>query len=189
MTSLPKTELKVSPAFLIMMISLVLDQLTKAIVRINMDIHESIPVMKSMFGDTFMLYHVQNSGAAFSLGFSSDAFNRGFFIGVTILATAFILYLLFHSQHRIQVFSFGFVLGGALGNMLDRIFYGKVTDFFSVDFPDFIMQRFPIFNIADSSIFIGVCLLIIDMIFIKDVSEPVQVPETPPQEEITTKEI
>lgn len=189
MNLLPKTELKISPAFFIMMLSLVLDQLTKTLVRVNIELHHSVPVLKSLFGDTFMLYHVQNSGAAFSLGFNSDAFNRGFFIGVTILACAFILYLLFHSQHRIQVISFGFVLGGALGNMVDRILYGKVTDFFSVDFPDFIMQRFPIFNIADSSIFIGVCLLIIDMIFIKDVSGPVSLPEALAQEEITTKEI
>ncbi len=189
MSLLPKTELKVSPAFFIMMLSLVLDQLTKTLVRVNLELHQCIPILKNTFGDTFMLYYVQNSGAAFSLGFNNDAFNRWFFIGVTILALAFILYLLFHSQHRIQVFSFGFVLGGALGNMVDRIIYGSVTDFFSVDFPDIIMQRFPIFNIADSSIFIGVCLLIIDMIFIKDASVPAQVAEAQPQEEITTKEI
>ena len=68
------------------------------------------------------------------------------------------------------------VLGGALGNLIDRVLFGPVTDFFSMDFPDFIMERFPVFNIADSSIFIGVVLLIIDMLFIKD--KPSPLPET-----------
>jgi signal peptidase II len=68
------------------------------------------------------------------------------------------------------------ILGGALGNLIDRVLFGPVTDFFSMDFPDFIMERFPVFNIADSSIFIGVVLMIIDMLFIKD--KPSPLPET-----------
>jgi len=184
----PLTKLKIAPAGFIMMLVLVLDQLSKSLVRLYMDMHQSIPLLKDLFGDTFMLIHVQNTGAAFSLGFNNDLINRIFFITVTIFALGFIVYLLRRSQHRIQVVSFGFVLGGALGNLVDRIIYGGVTDFFSVDFPDFIMQRFPIFNVADSSIFIGVCLLVIDMLFIKDVPESNPEPETP-LPEITTKEI
>ncbi|MDD2228961.1 MAG: signal peptidase II [Candidatus Cloacimonetes bacterium] len=182
----PLTKLKIAPAVLIMLLLLVLDQLSKTVVRLYMDLHQSIPLLKGFFGDTFMLIYVQNTGAAFSLGFNSDLVNRIFFITVTILALFFIVYLLRRSQHRIQIYAFGFVLGGAVGNLIDRIVYGGVTDFISVDFPDFIMQRFPIFNVADSSIFIGVCLLIVDMLFIKDIPEPD--PETP-LTEITTKEI
>jgi len=182
----PLSKFKMAPAVLIMLILLVLDQFSKTMVRMYMDLHQSIPLLKDLFGDTFMLIYVQNTGAAFSLGFNSDLINRIFFITVTILALFFIVYLLRRSQHRIQVYAFGFVLGGAAGNLIDRIIYGGVTDFFSVDFPDFIMQRFPIFNVADSAIFIGVCLLIVDMLFIKDNPEPE--PE-PPLTEITTKEI
>nr|MBP7310282.1 signal peptidase II [Candidatus Cloacimonadota bacterium] len=132
-----------APAWLIMMSVLVLDQLTKTLVRINMELNESLPLLKGIFGDTFMLAHVHNTGAAFSIGFKSDLVNRWFFIATTILAVAFIIYLLYKAEHRLQVVSFGLVLGGAIGNLIDRIIFGGVTDFFSADFPDFIMQRFP----------------------------------------------
>lgn len=180
-----------APAYMVMMMVLVLDQLTKTLVRINIPINKSIPLLQKLFNDTFMLVHVNNTGAAFSIGWGSDVFNRYFFIGTTILAVAFILYLLYHSEHRLQVVSFGLVLGGAVGNMIDRIIYGGVTDFFSMDFPDIIMDRFPIFNVADSSIFIAVCLLIIDMVFIRD--KVTVEPELPAEDlinnEINTKEI
>jgi len=162
------TYIKRYPAYLIMLIILLADQLSKLLVRMNMQMYESIPLLEKIFGDTFMLTHVNNTGAAFSIGFSSDLVNRIFFISTTVLALIFILYLLYQSIHRIQVLAFGLVMGGAVGNLIDRVFYGGVTDFINVDFPDFIMQRFPVFNIADSAIFIAVCLLIIDMFFIKD---------------------
>ncbi|MFA6909733.1 MAG: signal peptidase II [Candidatus Cloacimonadaceae bacterium] len=173
-----------------MLIILVADQLTKLLIRINLDLHHSIPIFSNIFGDTFMLTHVNNTGAAFSIGFSSDVTNRIFFIVTTLLAIILILYLLYQSTHRIQVIAFGLVMGGALGNLFDRIFRGGVTDFIDVDFPDFIMQRFPIFNIADSAIFIAVCLLIIDMLLIKD-AQAVEADDCSEQihEEIHTKEI
>lgn len=184
------TKLKTAPAYLIMMVILMADQITKQLVRANIELHHSIPVLSNIFGDTFMLTHVTNTGAAFSIGFSSDLVNRIFFISTTILALIFILYLLYQSTHRIQVFAFGLVMGGAVGNLIDRIFFGGVTDFINVDFPDFIMQRFPIFNIADSAIFIAVCLLITDMFFIKDAPTEV-IPESTEliNEDIHTKEI
>ena len=61
------------------------------------------------------------------------------------------------------------ILGGAIGNLTDRIIFGSVTDFIWCDFPDFIMQRWPIFNIADSSIVIAMILLFISTIFLKNV--------------------
>ena len=180
-----------APAYLVMMIVLVLDQLSKTLVRINMPVNSSLPLLKKLFKDTFMLVHVNNTGAAFSIGVGSDIVNRYFFIGTTIVAVAFILFLLYKSEHRLQVLAFGLVLGGAIGNLIDRIIFGGVTDFFSMDFPDIIMQRFPIFNVADSSIFIAVCLLIIDMLFIKDKTpEPaVENTENIITPEINTKEI
>lgn len=157
-----------APAYLVMLIVIVLDQLSKYVVRAHLELHHSIPILEKLFGDTFMFTHVRNTGAAFSIGFSSDLTNRIFFIITTLFALVLILYLLYQSTHRLQVFAFGLVLGGAVGNLIDRILLGGVTDFINVDFPDFIMERFPIFNIADSCIFIAVCLLIYDILFIKD---------------------
>ncbi len=172
----PRTQLKTAPAYFIMLLILVLDQLTKTLVRVNMEMYERIPLLQNLFGDTFILIRVQNSGAAFSFGFGSDLVNRIIFICVTVLVVGIIIYLLHYAQHKIQVIAFGLILGGALGNLIDRALFGPVTDFFSMDFPDFIMERFPVFNIADSSIFIGVVLMIIDMLFIKD--KPSPLPET-----------
>lgn len=162
---------KTLPAFIISIAVLILDQLTKAIVIHYMALGESIPILQNIFGETFMLTYVANPGAAFSIGFASPSVNRVVFILTTLLAMVFILYLLFKSTHRLQIVAFGLVLGGAMGNLIDRILRGPVTDFIDVDFPDFIMQRFPIFNLADSAIFIAVCLLLIDMIFKKEHKE------------------
>jgi signal peptidase II len=185
------TKLKIAPAYLVMMIVLLVDQITKTLVRMNVDLYHSIPVLSRLFGDTFLLTHVNNTGAAFSIGFASDTLNRVFFISITVIALIFIIYLLHQSKHRLQVFAFGLVMGGALGNLIDRILHGGVTDFINVDFPDIIMERFPVFNVADSAIFLAVCLLIIDMLFIKDV--PIAKAETaasePNLQEINTKEI
>lgn len=186
-----KTKIALAPAYLIMMIVLLADQITKLLVRMNIELYHSVPVLADIFGETFLITHVNNTGAAFSLGFSSDVANRIFFIATTLLALVFIVYLLHRSTHRIQVLAFGLVMGGALGNLIDRILLGGVTDFINVDFPDFIMERFPIFNVADSCIFIAVCLLIIDLFFIKDA--PAAKVETEAQEQILqdvhTKEI
>jgi len=183
------TKLNKAPAYLLMMIILFADQLTKVLVRVNMDMYHSIPVLDKIFGHTFMLTHVHNTGAAFSIGFSSDLVNRIFFIITTIIALAVIIYLLYQSTHRIQVIAFGLVMGGACGNLIDRVLYGGVTDFINVDFPDFIMERFPIFNIADSAIFIAVTLLIIDMLFIKDAPPAVAADEEQELSPIQTEEI
>ncbi|HPM04511.1 MAG TPA: signal peptidase II, partial [Candidatus Cloacimonas sp.] len=98
------------PAYFIMLLSLVLDQLTKTLVRVNMDLYERIYLLEKFFDDTFMLIHVENTGAAFSLGLGSDIVNRIFFITVTCLTILFIIYLLRKTDHRLQVVGFGFVL-------------------------------------------------------------------------------
>lgn len=161
-------QIKKYPAFIIAAIVLILDQLTKILVRRFIAPYHSVPILDNLFGDTFMLTHVTNTGAAFSIGFSNPAVNRVFFIITTFIALGFIIYLLRQSTHRIQIVAFGLVIGGAIGNLVDRAIFGGVTDFIDVDFPDFIMERFPVFNVADSAIFISVCLLIIAMFIVKD---------------------
>ena len=174
------TQIKKYPAFIIAAVVLVLDQLTKILVRRFIVPYHSIPILDNLFGETFLFTHVTNTGAAFSIGFPSPAVNRVFFIITTLIALGFIIYLLRQSTHRIQIVAFGLVMGGAIGNLADRVIFGGVTDFIDVDFPDFIMERFPVFNIADSAIFISVCLLIVAMFIVKE-SVPPKDEESPTQ--------
>ncbi len=157
-------EIKKTPAILFMLIVLVLDQVTKTLIRVNMELYSSIDVL----GKTLRLSHVVNDGAAFSISLPNPTYNRIFFIGTSVLALGFIIYMLIKATHRIQVIAFGLVMGGAIGNLIDRIMFGHVTDFIDADFPDFIMHRWPVFNIADSAIVIAMILIVIDVVFIKD---------------------
>jgi signal peptidase II len=140
---------------------IVLDQISKAVIRHFMTEGQSIPIL----GKLFMLTYTQNTGAAFSLSLGNPIVNRLFFIIITFIAVGFILYLLKQSQDNWQNVGLSLVIGGALGNVIDRIFLGSVTDFLDCDFPDFIMQRWPIFNIADSSIVIAICILAVYILF------------------------
>jgi signal peptidase II len=73
--------------------------------------------------------------------------------------------MLKHSRSFWEKFSYSLIIGGAIGNLIDRLAFGSVTDFFDVDFPDFLMERWPVFNIADSSIVIAITILLIYTIF------------------------
>jgi signal peptidase II len=151
-------------------IIILLDQFTKIVVKMTLPLYQSKPVL----GDLIMLSHVQNTGAAFSLSLGSPAFNRGFFIIMTILALCFVAYLMYKSTTKLQRISLSMILGGAIGNLLDRILFGAVTDFIDVDFPNFIMQRWPVFNVADSSVFIAIGLLILDLLIHREPGIAVQ---------------
>jgi len=126
---------------------LLLDQATKYIINKNIPVNNSIEIIPNIF----FLTHVKNSGAAFGL-FQN---NTNIFIAVSVIAVILIIVLkvklcinsLFYN------ISLGFILGGALGNLIDRFLVGEVTDFFNFVF-------WPVFNVADSFIVIGFCLLI-----------------------------
>ncbi len=131
----------------------------------------------NVIGDFFKLTFVENPGLAFGIevGDSSKLMLSLF----TLLASIGIFYYLYKSRHQklIVRISLAFILGGAIGNLIDRtfygvfygyapIFYGRVVDFFNVDFFDFTIfgrtfDRWPIFNIADATVTIGVILLLI----------------------------
>jgi signal peptidase II len=140
---------------------IVLDQISKEIIRHFMTDGQSIPVL----GNFFMLTYTQNTGAAFSLSFGNPAMNRLVFIIITFVAVGFILYLLNLSKNKWQNIGLGLVIGGAIGNVIDRIHLGSVTDFLDCDFPDIIMQRWPIFNLADSAIVVAMFILAIHILF------------------------
>ena len=121
------------------------DQVTKSLVRANLDMGQSFPVE-----GFFRITHIANSGAAFGL-FS----NQGIFLSLTA-AIGIIALLVYHRAPYFSGFipklSLGLQLGGAMGNLVDRLRLGSVTDF--VD-----LRIWPVFNLADTAIVLGVILL------------------------------
>ncbi len=117
------------------------------------------------------LTNITNHGAAFSFSIGSDSTNRIFFIVLSIITIFIVFYLALKTKSKLEIIAFFLILGGAFGNLIDRIVQGGVTDFIWVDFPNFIMDRWPVFNIADSSIFIALCLIMIKMLFFTEETE------------------
>jgi signal peptidase II len=130
-------------------VSLMLDQLTKYWVMQGMELGQTIP----LWPDVFHFTYVTNKGAAFSLFSESGGWLRWLSL---IVSLGLIALAVFTRLDRWERAGYGFVLGGALGNGIDRFVAGEV-----VDFLDFRLIRFPVFNLADVFINIGIiCLLI-----------------------------
>ena len=157
----PSLKLWLSLSLLI----LVLDQLTKVLIVGSFQWGES-----RVITDFFNLVRVHNSGAAFSFLASASGWQRWFFIGLGSAAALFIVWMLrSHPQQKLFCLAISLILGGAVGNVLDRIIYGHVIDF--ADFhwaflePLFYGGHFPAFNVADSAISIGAITMVIDEIW------------------------
>lgn len=134
----------------------VLDQLTKIIVDQSMPLHQSTPIIDGLFNLTY----VRNTGAAFGIfAGSAEIFRRPFLILVSILASVFIIVMMKRLAEKETglVIGLSFILGGAIGNLIDRVIYGEV-----IDFLDFYWRNYhwPAFNIADSFITIGVGIML-----------------------------
>ena len=144
-----------------------LDQFTKILIRQNFDLHESL----SVWGSTVRLTYVLNPGIAFGLPVTKPLWLLVFgWIAAMVLAVYLFVLVRRHDPLRWPVMLF---LAGAIGNSIDRAFYGQVTDFMDVDFPDFIMDRWPVFNVADSCVTIGIILMLILLFFHRaKVAEP-----------------
>lgn len=122
-------------------------------------------------GDEFARFTLAyNTGIAFSIKMGG----RYFLASVSYLASMIIVLLIIRTDplKKLELWAFSFILGGALGNLIDRALYGKVIDFIDCDFPDFIMQRWPIFNLADSFVTIGMVFLMIQYIFLEKKKTP-----------------
>ncbi|MBS4007766.1 MAG: signal peptidase II [Clostridium sp.] len=135
---------------LIALLIILIDQLTKLLVVNTMSQNESIPVINNIFHITY----VHNFGAAFGL----LAHRTGFFILVTVVVLLFILTFLRYLPKEQKLLRAALVLqlGGASGNLIDRVRVGYVIDFF-----DF--RVWPVFNVADIAIVFGIGLLILDL--------------------------
>ncbi|MGM9928933.1 MAG: signal peptidase II [Bacillus sp. (in: firmicutes)] len=142
--------------YLLALIIIALDQITKILVVKNMDLHESIPVIDHFL---YITSH-RNTGAAWGI----LAGQMWFFYIVTIIVIGVLVYYIqkMAKTHVLVGLSLGLMLGGAIGNFIDRIMRQEVVDF--VDTYIF-GYNFPIFNVADAALSVGVCLLIIYMLF------------------------
>ncbi len=108
----------------------------------------------------FNVVRVHNSGAAFSFLASASGWQRWFFTAVGLGAALFIIYLLrSHPGQKLFSFALACILGGAVGNVIDRLLHGYVVDFFDFHYAGW---HFPAFNIADAAISIGAACLILD---------------------------
>jgi signal peptidase II len=141
---------------------IVADQLTKTLILGQFALGDSRPVTSY-----FNLVRVHNTGAAFSFLASASGWQRWFFVGLGIVASGFIVWMLKrYPGQRLFCFAITMILGGALGNVIDRLLHGYVVDFlqFRFDFlaPMFSGGYFPSFNIADAAITAGAIGLILD---------------------------
>ncbi len=141
---------------------LVLDQVTKYLVTDSLQLYQSIPILPSL---NLVLAH--NTGAAFSFLSDAGGWQRWLFTVLAIVVSAVILvWIVRLKQHELRLaIALSLVLGGAIGNVWDRITLGYVVDFIDVYYGDW---HWPAFNVADSAICIGAVLLIIDALFNKE---------------------
>ncbi|HLZ34541.1 MAG TPA: signal peptidase II [Nitrospira sp.] len=151
------------------------DQITKLWIMESMRLHESIPIIPNLFSLTY----IRNPGAAFGLlAGSSNAFRMVFFGVTSLFALALLGTILVRLPEKdwIGQLSIAGILGGAIGNLIDRLRFGEVIDFLDVYFEAY---HWPAFNVADSAISVGVVCLIIHFAFErKETPHPAQ--DTPP---------
>jgi len=145
-----------------------LDQISKYIVKSTMHLYQSLEVI----GDFLRLTYIENPGMAFGIQFE----NKFWFTVLSILAATIVVIYLLRMPNERFVFrlSLALILGGAIGNLIDRLIYGRVVDFMDVEFfdislpsfnflflqfPGYDMTRWPVFNVADSAVTCGMILL------------------------------
>ena len=135
---------------------LVIDQTTKRVVDTTLRLYESIPLLPS-----FSLTYLRNQGAAFSFLSGAGGWQRWFFIGLAVIASVMICFWIrqIPNDRKLEASAWALVLGGALGNLIDRVLYGYVIDFLDVYYGEW---HWPAFNVADSAITVGVIFLLLE---------------------------
>jgi len=130
------------------------DQATKAIAKAWLQPYEVRP-----FGSVFSVILTYNDGAAFSLGAGAGGWQRWLFMAIAVAAIILIAWLLKRGGSAIYCAGLALILGGAIGNLCDRVVLGKVVDFLLCHYDRW---AFPAFNVADSAITVGAALVILD---------------------------
>ena len=149
--------------YLLSMVVVTLDQWTKWLAETKLSFHEPVAVIEPFLNWTL----AYNYGAAFSLLADAGGWQKWFFSGLAFVMSVFLIIYLLKVPRQAKLLSVGLalVLGGAVGNLIDRLLNGKVTDFIHVHYAD--VWQYPIFNIADIGICIGIALIVIDMLFLE----------------------
>ena len=141
----------------IALLIIVLDQFSKTLILGHFQLGDSRHVT-----DFFNVVRVHNTGAAFSFLAGASGWQRWFFVGLGAVATVFITVMLRrHGHQTLFAWALSLILGGAIGNVVDRLLHGYVVDFIQLHWGGW---YFPSFNVADSAITVGAVLLIWDEI-------------------------
>ena len=150
-----KNSSSLLPWLAIALIVILADQFTKTLILGHFNLHDSRTITPF-----FNLVRVHNSGAAFSFLAGASGWQRWFFVALGIAASGFIVWMLrSHGGQRLFGWALALILGGAIGNVVDRLLHGYVVDFIQVHHSGW---YFPSFNVADSAISVGAALLILD---------------------------
>ncbi|MDX1471496.1 MAG: signal peptidase II [Flavobacteriaceae bacterium] len=142
---------------LVIIFNIVIDQISKFIVRAEIAYREVIEII----GEKFILTHVSNTGAFLGMGSDLNPTLRIIFLLILpVLVLAYVIYYIFSNKalDRLSLIAFSCIVGGGLSNVMDRILYGKVTDFLHIDLGGAV--RTGIFNIADMSVTFGMIVLL-----------------------------
>lgn len=150
--------MKKSKIFSIYLITCIIDQIVKLVLRFNMEVGDSIDIIPNFF----KLEYLQNTGAAFS------SFEGMRYVLIIVSLIIFMLIIKYIKKNEIsrktEIISLGMILGGLVGNLIDRVLCGYVIDYLSFNIFGY---SFAVFNLADSFIVVGVILLTIDMILVE----------------------
>ncbi len=139
----------------IALVVILLDQFTKTLIVGYLQLGDSRTVTSF-----FNIVRAHNTGAAFSFLHDASGWQRWFFVGLGVAAAGFIVWMLRgHGAQKMFSLALALILGGALGNVIDRLLHGYVVDFLQVHHSGW---YFPSFNVADSAITVGAALLILD---------------------------
>ncbi|MCC7259035.1 MAG: lipoprotein signal peptidase [Gammaproteobacteria bacterium] len=144
-------------SLVVSLLVVLLDQLTKFEVTQSLDLYQRVPVLPF-----FDLVRLHNSGAAFSFLAGASGWQNWLFMGVAVVISAGILWWLVQLPRRgkaVLGLGLALLLGGAIGNLIDRVLYGYVVDFILLYYGEW---SYPAFNIADSAITCGVALVLFD---------------------------
>ena len=160
--------------FIIALIVVLLDRWSKHAVATRISLYSHIQIIPNLF----RLTHTENTGAAFSLFADSPAhWKTAMLITFSVAAMVIVSVLLCRQTRALSVtgIALSLILGGAVGNLWDRVASGRVVDFLLFYYKTY---QWPVFNLADSSIVIGACLLVLEILFAKSSPEP---PSVEPQ--------
>lgn len=133
------------------------DQISKSLIKNSLNLFDSVPVIENFFHFTF----IKNSGMAFGLNFPGGIY---FFTIASFILTCVLFWLLWKERNSsIYIrLAFALIIGGAIGNLIDRVLYREVVDFLDFMIGDY---HWYIFNVADASVSVGMVILIIHTIY------------------------